>query len=419
MNRLVFLLVNIHIFQHLQVIVSFSFRRPTRFNTIHVDLQHHPYSHSLSQSHARFENSRHSSKLLASEQSDNQNSNNINNNNNNSREQSDPKFKQRSKSWIVLVDDEEAIRLAVGNYLYEAGYAVTACADAEALLELLTSASTGKMENTAMPTRLPSVIVCDIRMPGTSMDGLELLDLLKNPLSKRIVSKSSDFDFVRSQWRRIPVILLTAKSFTQDRIDGYRKGADVYLPKPFDPAELLSILDNLIKRMKAIKGENSGKTLRDVKSEIIDIKAILKSRASTSNSNGKNAKRLSGTSTGTNTGDVGSRTGKRTQQQMLSAKSSARTGNGTNTRRSSAIVPHKKYQSELDELSKNVKLTEVEMDVLALLSEGHTNGEIAEKSGLSLVRVSRIISNMYSKTFTKTRTELVRWAIKIGYVAAR
>ena len=52
-----------------------------------------------------------------------------------------PAFRKRSKSWIVIVDDEETIRLSLGNYLYDAGYSVTACADAEALLEILSSIS--------------------------------------------------------------------------------------------------------------------------------------------------------------------------------------------------------------------------------------------------------------------------------------
>ena len=51
------------------------------------------------------------------------------------------KFETRGKEWIVLVDDEESIRNAVGNFLFDAGYVVTACSDAETLLELLSSAS--------------------------------------------------------------------------------------------------------------------------------------------------------------------------------------------------------------------------------------------------------------------------------------
>ena len=47
----------------------------------------------------------------------------------------DPKFIERNKRWVLIVDDEEAIRMAVGGYLYDQGYQVTACADADSLLE--------------------------------------------------------------------------------------------------------------------------------------------------------------------------------------------------------------------------------------------------------------------------------------------
>jgi len=307
--------------------------------------------------------------------------------------ENDPKFHQRSKSWIVLVDDEESIRLAVGKYLYESGYAVTACADAEALLELLTSASSGGMLQNHMPTKLPSVIVLDIRMPGKGRDGMELLDLLKNPNSAQVMvtDPNSDLDFVRNQWRRIPVVLLTAKSLTQDRIEGYKKGADVYLPKPFAPEELLSIVDNLIRRVDALGGGGSVNgngekkaTLRDVKSDIIDIKAKLKDTQERVKFNARP---------------------KRLEQANASA-----------------IVPRKKderfgYQSEIEEIKSQVKVSDVETSILLLLSEGNTNGEIAKALGFTTVKVGKIISNMYAKTFTKTRTELVRWAIKMGYVS--
>ena len=378
----------LHYFLSIQISVSFAFTYTSTSTNLHEYNPSIPTSRPLT-----------SSLLRASPDGKN--------------EESDLKFQQRSKSWIVLVDDEESIRLAVGNFLYDAGYAVTACADAEALLELLTSASSGNIVN--MPTKLPSVIICDIRMPGGGMGGLELLDVLKNPSSKRVVSESSDLEFVRSQWRRIPVVMLTAKSLTQDRIEGYRKGADVYLPKPFAPEELLSIVDNLIRRMVALSGADSGKNLRDVKADIIDIKAMLKSAE---NENGGNRRKYRDREEAGTGATAGNRNDGR-QLRMLKGD-----GKGNNPN-SSAIVPRKKagkqsmFQKEIDELSSKAELTTVEEDVLVLLSEGNTNGEIAEEMSLSLVRISRIISNLYSKTFTKTRTELVRWAIKMGYVSAK
>jgi hypothetical protein len=53
----------------------------------------------------------------------------------------DPNFIERSKRWIVIVDDEEPIRMAVGDFLYDQGYQVTACADADSMLQLCSSSS--------------------------------------------------------------------------------------------------------------------------------------------------------------------------------------------------------------------------------------------------------------------------------------
>jgi len=240
----------------------------------------------------------------------------------------DDAFLERTKRWVVLVDDEESIRLAVGDYLYDQGYQVTACADADALLEIC---ATPKADGELPP--VPDVIVSDIRMPGK--DGLELLSLLR----------------ADERLSRVPVVLLTAKSMTKDRIEGYKAGADAYLPKPFNPDELLSIIDNSIRRRSQMTGSN-GK-LVDLKSNMVNIKEILR----------------------------------RNGQKVVKAT--------------------------------DVYLTPAEREVLELLCKGFTNGEIAQERGVSVIGVNRSISNLYLKTQTRTRTELVRFAIKHGFVAAR
>ena len=242
----------------------------------------------------------------------------------------DESFRERTKHWVVLVDDEESIRLAVGDYLYDQGYQVTACADADALLEVC---ATPKADGDLPP--VPDCICCDIRMPGK--DGLELLSLLR--ADERLA--------------RVPVILLTAKSLTKDRIEGYKAGADAYLPKPFNPDELLSIIDNSIRRRKQMTGKNTNGSLVDLKSEMTNIKEILR----------KNG------------------------QKVVKAT--------------------------------DVYLTPAEREVLTLLCKGFTNGEIAQERGVSVIGINRTISNLYLKTKTRTRTELVRWAINTGQVAAR
>uniref|UniRef100_A0A7S4QFY7 Transcriptional regulator ycf27 n=1 Tax=Ditylum brightwellii TaxID=49249 RepID=A0A7S4QFY7_9STRA len=257
-----------------------------------------------------------------------------NNNNNNNKKDveeykfTDTEFLRRTKYWVVIVDDEESIRLAVGDYLYDSGYQVTACADADALLEVCATPKS----NGELPA-VPDCIVSDVRMPGK--DGLELLSLLK--ADERLA--------------RVPVVLLTAKSMTQDRIDGFKAGADAYLPKPFNPDELLSIIDNAIKRRQQMTGTD-GK-LVDLKADMSNIKQILRK-------NGQGLVRAT-----------------------------------------------------------DVYLTAKDTEVLDLLCRGFTNGEIASERGVSVIGVNRTIQNLYLKTQTRTRTELVRWAIQTGHVAAR
>ena len=241
----------------------------------------------------------------------------------------DTKFLERNKRWVVLVDDEEAIRLAVGDYLYDQGYQVTACADAEAFLDVCQPS-----DNQEQPVVVPDAIISDVRMPGR--DGLELLGLIR----------------ADERLSRVPVILLTAKGMAADRIAGYQAGANVYLPKPFDPEELLSILDNTIQRRQQMTNQKAG-SLIDLKQEMASIKEIMKQ-----NSN-------------------------RVVQKT------------------------------------NVYLTLMEREVLELLCKGYTNQEIADKRGVNIMGVNRVIQKLYTTTGTETRTQLVRWAMKTGYVPKR
>ena len=165
-------------------------------------------------------------------------------------EQMDRKFVERAKNWIVLVDDDEGTRTAVGDYLYDQGFEITACADAEALLQVCRNArSPGELP------RVPDIIVSDIRMPGT--DGIQLLEQIR----------------ADERLKRVPVVLLTAKALTQDRIAGYRAGADAYIPKPFDPDELVAILDNRIARKKQ---QNAKSNLWELRQGLLDIKELMK-----------------------------------------------------------------------------------------------------------------------------------------------
>lgn len=269
---------------------------------------------------------------LFTNRDNNNNNNSEKNNNSNSIEREsrikDKAFLQRAKHWVVIVDDEEAIRLAVGDYLFENGYKVTACADADAMIHVV---STPPSEE-ALPI-VPDAIISDIRMPGTN--GLQLLQIIRS----------------NERLERVPVIFLTAKAMTQDRIAGYKAGADVYLPKPFDPDELLTIVDNCILRRKQMTGEKA--KLVDLKQDMNNIKEILRQNGS-------------------------------------------------------KVVK-----------STDVYLTTTEREVLDFLARGFTNKEIAEKRGTTPFVVGRTVQKMYVMTDTRTKTELVRWALQTGYLNPR
>jgi DNA-binding NarL/FixJ family response regulator len=125
---------------------------------------------------------------------------------------------------ILVVDDDLGTRLSIGDYLELSGYSVVAAEDGRKALELV-----GHCQ--------PHLIVTDITMPH--MDGYELVRQ------------------VRSQpaFRLLPVIFLTARTNTKERIRGYQLGCDAYLPKPFELEELGAVIRNLLERSQMIQTE--------------------------------------------------------------------------------------------------------------------------------------------------------------------
>ncbi|SHG63290.1 Signal transduction histidine kinase [Flavobacterium fluvii] len=101
--------------------------------------------------------------------------------------------------------------------------------------------------------KLPDLILSDIMMP--QMDGIELLDVLKNT----------------TETSHIPVILLTAKSSVESKIEGLNYGADYYITKPFDTDFLMASIENLIKHRKKIfeQLQTNAKTIALEPSEIV------------------------------------------------------------------------------------------------------------------------------------------------------
>ncbi|MDO5658270.1 MAG: response regulator [Paracoccus sp. (in: a-proteobacteria)] len=118
---------------------------------------------------------------------------------------------------ILVVDDDERIRALLRRFLMRNGYLVTTAADAAHARRLLRGLDF-------------DLIVLDVMMPGE--DGLSLTADLRKRL-------------------KTPVLLLTARGETGDRIAGLEAGADDYLPKPFEPRELLLRIAAILRRAPA------------------------------------------------------------------------------------------------------------------------------------------------------------------------
>ena len=117
---------------------------------------------------------------------------------------------------ILVVDDDEGIRSLVKKYLNENNFLVTTARNAEDATEKI------EIINFDM-------IILDIMMPGKN--GLQFI---KDNMNKILT----------------PIILLTAKGTADERVEGLEIGADDYLPKPFEPRELLLRIKNILKKTK-------------------------------------------------------------------------------------------------------------------------------------------------------------------------
>jgi DNA-binding NarL/FixJ family response regulator len=125
---------------------------------------------------------------------------------------------------ILVADDDPGTRLSISDYLELSGY-------------LVVSAEDGRKALAMVDQYQPHLIVTDITMP--LMDGYELV---------RQVRRQPAF-------RLLPVIFLTARTNTEERILGYQLGCDAYLPKPFDLEELGAVIRNLLERAQMIQLE--------------------------------------------------------------------------------------------------------------------------------------------------------------------
>ena len=224
---------------------------------------------------------------------------------------------------LLLVDDEPGLREAVKDYLEDSGFKVQVASNARDGWEL-------------MQQNAPDLLISDIMMP--QVDGYQFLKQVRED----------------PRFKRLPVVFLTAKGMTGDRIQGYQAGVDAYLPKPFDPDELVAIVENLLERRAANQTTEDGETpdLAELANQIAQIKAILTHR--------------------------------------------------------SAIV---QTPSPI-----KIDLTPREQSVLNLVTEGLMNKEIARRLQTSVRNVEKYVSRLFSKTGTNSRTELVRFALEHGLI---
>lgn len=143
---------------------------------------------------------------------------------------------------ILLAEDDPGIRMAVQDYLQLSGYHVITAKNGEEALQKLKAYH-------------PHLIVADIKMPRK--DGYELIQEVRE----------------RPEFRLVPVIFLTQRGSTADRIQGYQAGCDVYLPKPFEMDELGAVVHNLLARSQLAQSEpqyHSGNHSTSTEAEITE-----------------------------------------------------------------------------------------------------------------------------------------------------
>ena len=125
---------------------------------------------------------------------------------------------------ILIADDDPGIRLSVSDYLELSGYSVITAKNGQQALSLLESYR-------------PHLLISDIKMP--LVDGYDLVRQVRQ----------------RPEFRLLPVIFLTERRSTHERIRGYQAGCDLYLPKPFEMEELSAIIRNLLERSQIVQSE--------------------------------------------------------------------------------------------------------------------------------------------------------------------
>jgi DNA-binding NarL/FixJ family response regulator len=123
----------------------------------------------------------------------------------------------RDQKRLLLIDDDPNLILLVKDYLEFRGFEVITAENGREALELLEQ-------------QVPDMIVCDVMMP--EMDGYTFVEQIRQD----------------SRYSWIPVLFLSAKGQSQDRVKGLNTGADVYMVKPFEPEELVAQVESSLRQ---------------------------------------------------------------------------------------------------------------------------------------------------------------------------
>ena len=155
---------------------------------------------------------------------------------------------ENERPLILIVEDNEDVRQYIKNYLKDYFQIVEAIDGEDGFKKSI--------------EHLPEIIVSDVMMPN--MDGFQLTDKLKND----------------QRTSHIPVILLTAKAASQDKMEGYEYGADDYIMKPFDVQELTVRIKNLTDQRKRLRQHFQKEALFSLENkEIPSVDKIFLDRA--------------------------------------------------------------------------------------------------------------------------------------------
>ncbi|HEV8630936.1 MAG TPA: response regulator transcription factor [Thermoanaerobaculia bacterium] len=127
-----------------------------------------------------------------------------------------------ARTQVLIVDDDEKLNALLSEYLARFGYTVRAAVHPEEGLRALAAAA-------------PDIVILDVMLPG--MDGFELCRRIR-------------------QTSRVPIVMLTARGDVMDRIVGLELGADDYLPKPFEPRELMARMQAVLRRGAGLVGDD-------------------------------------------------------------------------------------------------------------------------------------------------------------------